>query len=96
MSWDDGKGCFLPCRGKEDGCRLAHVWLTHLPSSFRHKLEEAMLTDPWDSMKHADLGGCSSSFASSQTLCLPQKLKALLLRYLDALLGSKGSPGSVT
>uniref|UniRef100_U3J5I4 GTPase Era, mitochondrial n=1 Tax=Anas platyrhynchos platyrhynchos TaxID=8840 RepID=U3J5I4_ANAPP len=23
--------------------------------SFQHKLEEAMLTDPWDSMKHADL-----------------------------------------
>lgn len=54
-----------------------------------------MLTDPWDSMKHADLGGHSSSFALSQTLYVPQKFRALLLRYLDALLGSKGSPGSV-
>uniref|UniRef100_A0A8B9QWT4 GTPase Era, mitochondrial n=1 Tax=Anas platyrhynchos TaxID=8839 RepID=A0A8B9QWT4_ANAPL len=41
--------------GKESGCRPPQVWLTHLPLSFRHKLEEAMLTDPWDSMKHADL-----------------------------------------
>lgn len=24
-----------------------------------------MLTDPWDSMKHADLGGHSTSFASN-------------------------------
>uniref|UniRef100_A0A8C8AP70 GTPase Era, mitochondrial n=1 Tax=Otus sunia TaxID=257818 RepID=A0A8C8AP70_9STRI len=31
------------------------VWLTHLHLSFRHKLDEAMLTDPWDSVKHADL-----------------------------------------
>lgn len=33
------------------------VWLTHLHLSFRHNLDKAMLTDPWDSMKHADIGG---------------------------------------
>uniref|UniRef100_A0A8C9MWZ6 GTPase Era, mitochondrial n=1 Tax=Serinus canaria TaxID=9135 RepID=A0A8C9MWZ6_SERCA len=31
------------------------VWFIHLYLSFRHNLDEAMLTDPWDSMKHADL-----------------------------------------
>ncbi|NXL56790.1 ERAL1 GTPase, partial [Chordeiles acutipennis] len=31
------------------------VWLTHTHLSFRHKLDEAMLTDPRDSMKYADL-----------------------------------------
>uniref|UniRef100_A0A8B9EUS2 GTPase Era, mitochondrial n=1 Tax=Anser cygnoides TaxID=8845 RepID=A0A8B9EUS2_ANSCY len=39
----------------EDTQLVTHVWLTCLHLSFRHKLEEAMLTDPWDSMKHADL-----------------------------------------
>lgn len=53
------------------------VWLTHLHLSFRHKLDEAMLTDPWDSMKHADLGGYSTPLGSSQTLHLPQKFTAL-------------------
>lgn len=44
------------------------VWFTHLYVSFRHNLEEAMLTDPWDSMKHADLGGFSTPFGSNQIL----------------------------
>lgn len=42
------------------------VWFIDLYLSFRHNLDEAMLTDPWDSMKHADLGGFSTLFASNQ------------------------------
>lgn len=44
---------------------IQHVWFTRLRLSFRHNLEETMLTDPWDSVKHADLGGNSPACGSS-------------------------------
>lgn len=44
------------------------VCFANLCVSFRHNLDEAMLTDPWDSMKHADLGGFSTPFGSNQFL----------------------------
>lgn len=69
------------------------VWLTPLRLSFRHKLDEAMLTDPWDSMKHADLGGCSAPLGSSQTLYLPQRFTAPWLKRQppEHEIGRKGS-----
>lgn len=59
---------------------MKYLWFSHLYMSFRHNLDEAMLTDPWDSMKHADLGGFSALFGSSQILFCPTSSQ---LWYLD-------------
>lgn len=70
------------------------AWLTPLHLSFRHKLDGAMLTDPWDSMKHADLGGCSTPLGSNQTFYLPQKFTTPWLWYLDVYWAEKAAPGA--
>ncbi|NXJ90055.1 ERAL1 GTPase, partial [Corythaixoides concolor] len=63
----------------------------------RHKLEEAMLTDPWDSMKHADLvlvlvdvsdHWTRNSLSSEVLKCLsqfPQTPSVLVLNKVDLL-----------
>uniref|UniRef100_A0A8C0ET05 GTPase Era, mitochondrial n=1 Tax=Bubo bubo TaxID=30461 RepID=A0A8C0ET05_BUBBB len=73
------------------------VWLTHLHLSFRHKLDEAMLTDPWDSVKHADLvlvlvdvsdHWTRNSLSSELLKCLsqfPQIPSVLVLNKVDLL-----------
>lgn len=77
VSGDDENSGFLPLLGGSKTVMMESVWFTCFCLSFRHKLEEAMLTDPWDSMKHADLGGYSAPLGSRQSFYLPQKFTAL-------------------
>lgn len=67
-SWNEGKHWFSSTLRGRNTVIIKCVCFTHLFVSFRHKLDEAMLTDPWDSMKHADLGGFSTPFGSNQIL----------------------------
>lgn len=66
------------------------VCFANLCVFFRHNLDEAMLTDPWDSMKHADLGGFST-FLIKPIPFLPQVPSCGIWVFA----GSTGSPGSV-
>uniref|UniRef100_A0A8D0ESX9 GTPase Era, mitochondrial n=1 Tax=Strix occidentalis caurina TaxID=311401 RepID=A0A8D0ESX9_STROC len=80
------------------------VWLTHLHMSFRHKLDEAMLTDPWDSVKHADLvlvlvdvsdHWTRNSLSSEVLKCLsqfPQIPSVLVLNKQYLLMQAKPGP----
>lgn len=74
---------------------VACAWLTHLHLPFRHKLDEAMLTDPWDSMKYADLGGYSTPWIRLNPLSATEIYSPVAV-VSGCLLGSKGSPGSVS
>uniref|UniRef100_A0A8C5T5M5 GTPase Era, mitochondrial n=1 Tax=Malurus cyaneus samueli TaxID=2593467 RepID=A0A8C5T5M5_9PASS len=54
-SWNEEKQHFSSTLRGRNMIAMKCVWFTHIHVFFRHNLDEAMLTDPWDSMKHADL-----------------------------------------
>lgn len=65
------------------------VCFANLCVSFRHNLDEAMLTDPWDSMKHADLGGFST-FLIKPNPFLPHRFPAVVSGCLLAAQAAQG------